>query len=344
MVKDMYDMVRKNRVFALHLAGWLVYYYFSMLYHQDLGYDWAIKWMLILYIPVFYVFYWFFQKGKGKRLDKGSVFRMVLFIPGIVGWSYIYLHILLPYLGLRIHDMEVSFSWTEFVVDVFVGCYRMACYAGILVLAESLYQKTGDYLQLLSKKKQVKLESLAKELSSHTQFDLLNQLHTMVHESNPELEGYVLDLAAVQRYSSHVARRQLVPLTEELTEVKRLAKMMGEDYFDQNPDWLIVQGDCSSCHVPSMMLLGLLENACKYGDLRRSGSLSLRVTMMDRDLGVLCKNRISGSQDHRKSLGIGNENLRKRLTLLFPGQAHFDTFEREGFFYAQIYITYVEPE
>jgi LytS/YehU family sensor histidine kinase len=85
-----------------------------------------------------------------------------------------------------------------------------------------------------------------------------------------------------------------------------------------------------------LLLLPVVENAFKYvgGDYR----LKINVTKEEKDIVLRVENAVSPPLVSNANAGIGLENLRRRLELLYPGNHQLKTLRDGSVFKAELIL------
>lgn len=324
-----------------HLTGWILYIFLSVIYNENKYGSGAAVFVLVpLYLFTFYSSYYGLKLITFNRQLKMGSLCLLLFCVAIIPVSFVYLRVLLPAIGIKIYDENVPLTWLEFSRDVFIGCFRIILYSIILVTI--IYNtKIGRRLRFMTHRhRRAQMGTLGHELSSHTQFDLLNKLLEKLVQGSQQAAQYIIWLADLYRYHTIHIRDGLAPLYNEVSQMEKLAFMMNPTYFQKNQGWLVIQGEINGIMVPPMSLVSILENACKYSDLNESDSIMFRILKIDSTLHISCRSKMGGAAKLDGSLGVGNKNLKSRLKIIYGKRATFDTTESNGFYNANIIIDY----
>ncbi|MGO3195330.1 hypothetical protein [Sphingobacterium sp. JB170] len=324
-----------------HLIGWILYAYISFVYNENkYGSGAAVFVLMPLYLLTFYSSYRGFKLITLQRKPKRGGLWLVCFCLIIIPVSFLYLRVLLPEVGIRIYDENVPLTWKEFSRDIFMGCYRIILYSVILVIVVNNARTWRLFRFLKIRIRRVQMGTLGHELSSHTQFDLLNKLMEKLGQGSQQAVQYIIWLADLYRYHTIHIRDGLAPVYSEVSQMERLAFMMNPSYFQKNNGWLILQGEMSGLMVPPMSLVSILENACKYSDLSEPDSIVFRILKIEGTLHISCRSRMGNAAKLERSLGVGNRNLKSRLKIVYGQKATFETTESNGIYHVRITIHY----
>ena len=92
-----------------------------------------------------------------------------------------------------------------------------------------------------------------------------------------------------------------------------------------------------SHRIPPLILIPFIENAFKYGaDNVHDSFINIRVETIDNELLFTVNNKIVCRKDDREDGGIGINNIKRRLELMYPGQYNLSTKEKNDIFYVSL--------
>lgn len=174
-----------------------------------------------------------------------------------------------------------------------------------------------------------KLESLHRELNPHILFNALNSIGTLVRAGETSRAIRMLaSMSTLLRTYLKPTHEPLVPLQDELDLLDRYLDMERIRLEDRLSVSVAVDPSAIGALLPPLLLQPLVENAVKHGADRSAGStrLHLDVTEAEGRLRIDVVNesdpppRAAARRDGGRP-GIGLENLRRRLELLFGTEA-----------------------
>lgn len=106
-----------------------------------------------------------------------------------------------------------------------------------------------------------------------------------------------------------------------------------------------IDPDMEETKVPSLVFVALIGNAFKHGNTGRSGdSISIRITGHDGVISCTTVNAIAtprgndGNRSRNRTGGIGLQNLRRRIDLIYGHRASLRTSHADGIFRASLII------
>ena len=177
------------------------------------------------------------------------------------------------------------------------------------------------------------LEQLRLQLDPHFLFNALNGVAEEIPEHPAAALDMLRNLTAYLRHSLDGINHTVVTVEGEITGLAAYLAVQKARFGDRLHTHLDVSEEAKRCRIASFLLQPLVENAVKHG--RRDPELDLLVVIrQDGDtLHVDVEN--SGSLDatttsaRRQRLGIGVENVRRRLALHYPDR-HVFTLREVG--------------
>lgn len=331
----------KRRI-AFHLAFWLafwfIYAYTYSRYDGDLG-----KYLLTegLQMPArmlaTYLSFWVFEGFSGI----GNT-RTWLVFGGAAAASILggFLNRLLKlYYLVPVHfpDATIEFWNTRLMYDVF-DCVLASCTA----LSARMYFRqqamAKQEAQLRAEKSEAELRALKSQLQPHFLFNTINNLYALARVKSDKTAPVALKLAQVLRYvlyetpKTKVALEQEIKLLEDYIALEKLR-------FDEGRLQLKMQVDMDepSTEIAPLLLLPLIENAFKHGasEQREEARISIFIRLKEHVLDAKIENtKPLEKSDHTP--GIGLQNLRQQLALIYPEKHEFETIEGEKNFVARL--------
>jgi len=197
----------------------------------------------------------------------------------------------------------------------------------LLKLSKSWFLVSWLQKELLEKEKQkaeVELRALKAQINPHFFFNTLNSIYSMALDKDDRLPGTVLQLSDLMRYFLYVSRDNFIPLEKDLTVVKEyiaLQKLRSNAQLDIETK---ISGEISDQQIAPLLLITFLENAFKHGAKGSSGNTFIKL-----DIKVE-KNKLNFTLENNKGIidevntgdhnGLGLENVKRQLELLYPGK------------------------
>jgi two-component system LytT family sensor kinase len=165
---------------------------------------------------------------------------------------------------------------------------------------------------------------LKSQVNPHFLFNTLNNLFSMAQKKgNEDLADGISKLSGMMRYMIYESNEEFVPLKKEIEYLEDCIVLNKLRYADNEA---IVRfdfpSDTSGVNVAPMLFIPFVENAFKHGVLiGESSEIDISIAIVNKQLSFSCTNTIYSvkKMEHEKG-GIGLENVKRRLDLLYPGK------------------------
>ncbi|MCC6462436.1 MAG: histidine kinase [Saprospiraceae bacterium] len=198
----------------------------------------------------------------------------------------------------------------------------------IFWLASLGYRMTVAWFQSEQARRDLENEKLKTELSflhgqinPHFLFNTLNTIYTLAHQKSERTPGAVLQLSNLLRYvlDTHT---ELAPLEEEIRHMQDFIALHRLRLTPKTQVEWTLRGEPLGCQIAPMLLLPFVENAFKHGvSSHRESSLVFQLDIEGKTLHFRVENqRLPAPATLEQRSGIGIQNVRRRLELLYPGR------------------------
>ncbi|OJV15681.1 MAG: histidine kinase [Dyadobacter sp. 50-39] len=193
---------------------------------------------------------------------------------------------------------------------------------------------------------QAELNVLKGQLHPHFLFNSLNNLYAFSLASSSKTPEIILRIANVLRYMLYECSAEKVLLKREIDILRDyidLEQMRYESRLELNLD---ITGGIGTQKVAPLLMFPLVENAFKHGASETIGTPWINIEINANDRRLVFKISNSKSDVARTVANppaacgaIGLKNIRKRLELLYPGRHHFEWFDEQDVFLAELELS-----
>ena len=293
--------------------------------------------VVFVYFATNYYYNLFADKKKSISFLKVSL--IILFA------SYTY-HILLYYFfpqALREHypSLPAMFFTMPINLTFLLGICFLVAY--ITNLREGQKQRKileAQKLQLEIEKSQANLNFLKAQINPHFLHNTLNFLYAKSLPYSPELSEGILTLSDIMRYalSEGNAKDGIAPLKDEIEHVRNVIKINQLRFSNNLNVNFEVTGVVGDAKIISFVLITLVENAFKHGDLKKQEyPIDIKLNVDGSRIYFYCKNK-KKSGPKELSTGIGQENIRNRLDLAYGDKYSFKVKDDPEFYTTELTI------
>lgn len=193
---------------------------------------------------------------------------------------------------------------------------------GLRVLErQSKIEKTQEEMENANLNAELAL--LKNQISPHFFFNTLNNIYSLITTNPENSRSAILKLSKMMRYLLYDSEDGDTKLSNEIeliTNYIDLMKLRLEENYDLR---VKVPDEYRDFIIPPLLFIPFIENAFKHGvSFREDSFIDIFMTTTDNSIIFRCLNSMSGSTTETglESSGIGLNNVRKRLDLLFPGK------------------------
>ncbi len=197
------------------------------------------------------------------------------------------------------------------------------------------YQSEEVRKELQNENLTSELLNLKNQLSPHFFFNTLNNIYGLVMQEPTKAQDALHKLSKLMRYLLYESNAIRVPLENEVNFVKSYIDLMKLRTASNVNIECDLPRDVKGATIAPLLFISLIENAFKHGiSSQQSSSITIKMGLDSKnDLNFIVRNTSFPKDDRdRSGSGIGIDNLKKRLNLLYPQAFEFFTKEEGGFY------------
>ena len=186
------------------------------------------------------------------------------------------------------------------------------------------------YMMRRSERKQKEVEAelawLKNQINPHFLFNTLNNISSLAQIDGNETQEAIMQLSDLLRYAMYETNKPRVPISGEVEFMRNyieLMKLRCNEMTAVLTDFSILN---PQMEVAPLIFISLIENAFKHGtNSNAPASISIRLTEDGERLTFVCDNTNNPKPTKdRSGSGIGLENTRRRLDLLYSGRYEWE--------------------
>ena len=195
-------------------------------------------------------------------------------------------------------------------------------------------------MQLEVEKSSANLNFLKAQINPHFLHNTLNFLYAKSLPYSPELSEGILTLSDIMRYalSEGNARDGKAPLKDEIEHVWNVIKINQLRFSNKLNVDFTVNGPVETLHIIPFVLITIVENAFKHGDLKsQENPIVINLEVTGNSLKFSCRNR-KKTGPKELSTGVGLDNIKKRLVLAYGTGYQFNIKDEPEFYTTELTI------
>jgi two-component system, LytTR family, sensor kinase len=271
-----------------------------------------------------------FFKKKQYRWAVLSVLGLPIAI--IVSRYIIEFWILKPYFGWDNYSKNTNFMWSWYVSNCLLYNVRYVIWGVVYFFIVEWYENTTRQKTLEREKTHAELAFLKSQINPHFLFNTINDIYALAYVKDENAPTALLKLSGMLRYMLHESNTNFVPLEKELDYVKDFIDLQNIGFKGNTNIRFSTEGNISKPQIAPMLLIPFVENAFKHGDFNNSSQpIEVLCRFDNQKITFQCKNVVRLQQKDALG-GIGLQNVRRRLNLLYPHKHQLDIVQAEGLF------------
>jgi two-component system, LytTR family, sensor kinase len=322
----------------------------------------------------FFGLLWGSYKGEYAR----EYFVLLLELPIRVLIVYFNLYILLPRYLLSRQYVAYSFALTgamliagtvqyflvysiyypiyapEFLAEGYFSIYKFVKYAiglntvilitTIIKILKYWYKDQQTAQTLAREKLEAELKLLKGQIHPHFLFNTLNNLYSLTLKKSDCAPEIVLKLSELMNYMLYEAAQPQVTLEKEIQYIQNYIALEKIRYAERVEINFNIRGQIGGFQIAPLLLLPFVENSFKHGvsgEIERAW-ITIDLSVKDQLLIYKVENSKANFKVHSQrdyAQGIGLQNLRRRLELIYKDRHELKILDEEGTYLAILKIT-----
>jgi sensor histidine kinase YesM len=231
--------------------------------------------------------------------------------------------------GDSVEAQHISLSVFPWWGNMLAAALMFAANNQIRIFYRSM-QEEEDSERLQRQNIQAEMYYLKHQINPHFLMNTLNNIHAMIDIDTEAAKQIVLQLSDMMRYVVYDTGDNAIALRDDLRFIKNYIDLMRIRYTDDvaitynYPQQLKGRVD-----VPPLIFIVFVENAFKHGVSYNSSSyINVDITIEEGCVMARFENSVN-ENSHKGKPGIGLENVRKRLDLIYNNDYDLKIEENE---------------
>ncbi|HEV8283638.1 MAG TPA: histidine kinase [Chitinophagaceae bacterium] len=194
--------------------------------------------------------------------------------------------------------------------------------------------------QIEQEKLSAQIASLKSQINPHFLFNTLNNIYATALDTSPKSADMVDKLSEMMRYTMKETQKDFVMLEDEINYINnyielqkiRLDKSVKIEYYNSI--------DFVSLQIAPMLLIPFIENAFKHGvNSEQKSHIKINIELQKNELHLfVSNNKVSTQQETIEQSGLGIENTKNRLELIYPNKHLLTIDESDKHFEVSLHI------
>ena len=175
----------------------------------------------------------------------------------------------------------------------------------------------GKILETQLKLKEQELNYLKMQIHPHFLFNTLNTMYGFALKKADETPEMILKLSNLLDYLLYQVDKPFVSLKDEINHIEDYVSLEHMRFNETLHVNITKKISSDTIEVAPMLFIPFVENSFKHGAIT-NGTLNINITIEANENKILFKIENSCTKDSNYNDGLGLENIKKRLELLYP--------------------------
>lgn len=233
--------------------------------------------------------------------------------------------------------LSLSSAWKAFIL--YVGAFVFSLM--------TFYRKRAEEIEtqrthLLQEKMQMELNFLRSQINPHFLFNALNNIYSMIYTGDKHAADCVLSLSEMLRYVTYESKENRILLSGEVVYLENYIEFQRYSYEEDINVTFEKNLKSEQIYIAPMLLQPFVENAFKYSGISQQEKDAFIHIKLDADndkIVFYIENSIRKTKKEDKTKrGIGIENVKKRLDLLYLNNYSLNIDEDSAIYKLTLYI------
>lgn len=163
------------------------------------------------------------------------------------------------------------------------------------------------------------LDYLKQQINPHFLFNNLNNLYAYAIENSPKTPEIILQLSSILRYMLYDCKEKTVSLFKEEQNINAFIQLNKLQLEGKGKVNYSAQMD-ADYYIAPLILIVFIENAFKHSQASQSEGIEIDVNIevKEAQLVMRCSNTFGENKNSTPTGGIGLQNVKTRLEMLYP--------------------------
>ncbi|MBK8805311.1 MAG: histidine kinase [Bacteroidales bacterium] len=196
-----------------------------------------------------------------------------------------------------------------------------------------------------NEKLKTELTFLKTQINPHFLFNVLNSIYSLSLKKSDKVPEIILKLSEMMRYMLYESEVNKVSLDKEIDYINNYISLQKLRVFENCTITFSVSDNTNGVTIAPMILIPFVENAFKHGISHTDDSpIDISLERKDSKLLFTVKNKLHKNLHTDKTGGIGIQNVKRRLELLYPDKHKLEIVELDNNFVVSLHLKLNENE
>lgn len=184
---------------------------------------------------------------------------------------------------------------------------------------------------LTEKTHQMEMALIKSQLDPHLLFNTINNIDALILKDSVVASEYLNKLSDIMRFILYETKGDTISLAKEIEYIDKYIALQKIRTSNENYVHFEVTGKPGNKMIAPMVFIPFIENAFKHTTNKKlENAIMVHIYINEETTRLLCENKFDPNAKVQHDIGgLGNELIRKRLNLLYPGQHQLDVHKTD---------------
>lgn len=305
-----------------------------------------LVWGFLNYLIFFGLVHFIIPYGLGTRKYAKMIGYSILLIlaVGLIKYYFVNLkrfeYVLVSYYKEGNENMPVFFNFRQYMQKTFFTGTFVACLSYAWGLTVNWMKGEKQRKELENKQLSAELSFLRMQLTPHFLFNSLNSIYSLSLKKNDSAPEAILKLSEMMRHMLYQKEDadHMVTLESEVAYLHNYIGLQRIRYKNSIYIDILTEGDMQDKRIAPLLLIPFVENGFKHGVLQNEKH-PLQVQLVVEQSRLIFNVKNMKNLDNKDfSGGIGMDNVKRRLALLYPGSHQLTITDGEEFYKSELVL------
>lgn len=236
----------------------------------------------------------------------------------------------------------------KFDIDIFIWTSLIASFVsgGLKIMIDS-FRLRKRLLEVEKEKIATELNFLRSQINPHFLFNVINTIYFQIDKNNKDARASVEKLSEMLRYQLYECTTDKIEIKKELDYIKNYVAVQTLRMEKGSDIQLQIDDKIDNFKIAPLLILPIVENAFKHvSNFKEVSQNKIHIALVKNDANnfiVETSNtydKTNGVNFLMQSGGLGVQNLRRRLELLYPDQHELTVNQANGLYTTTLKIKY----
>ena len=316
----------------IHLVSWLALLaFFATITISNTKLNHTEMWVYFVVYPainisLFYINYLVLVPAFLDKKKYGLFFLSIGILVNIYGFGKYGMAVVFKEVVLMHDKAHVTSFGTYFLSTIFTS-FIFLFLSTVLKFTIDWFSNERIQHELENQRLTAELAFLKSQINPHFLFNSLNSIYSLAYQGSEDTPEAILKLSEIMRYMLYECNDNKVDLEKEFQYLHNFIDLQKIRFANKAFIDFSIEGKVEGQQIVPLLLIAFIENAFKHGVANNPlKPIMLHIKVDGPQLQFFIKN-VKHSNNRDPEGGIGLNNVKRRLKLLYPDKFNLDIID-----------------